>query len=163
MERSRDGAGLAVLYSDLGLVAREPGEYEQAMRYYDESVRLMRQAGNHGGLADTWRMIARTYAVQERYHDAMACCQTSLALAERIDDELRVAGAWYVMVHCYEQLNEIEQAADLLERVVRIDRKFGLPKLKENTARLRGLRARLGHRQAASQVADTTSSQEPCS
>jgi hypothetical protein len=47
------------------------------------------------------------------------------------------------MAHCYEQQGQIKEAADLLERVVRVDQKFQLPKLEENTRRLEALRARL--------------------
>ncbi len=48
-----------------------------------------------------------------------------------------------MLADCYEAMGRLEQAVQLLERVVEMDRKFGLPKLEENTKRLAALRARL--------------------
>ena len=94
-------------------------------------------------MADAWRMMARTYLMQQRYEDAVACCRTSQAIAERLRDELRVGGARYVMAGCYEQLGRLQDAAALLELVIDMDRKYNLPKLQENIARLEALRTRL--------------------
>ncbi|TAJ34857.1 MAG: tetratricopeptide repeat protein [Nitrospirae bacterium] len=143
MQKVGDEAGLAVLYSDLGLVARETGQCDEALRYYEQSLRLMRRLDNRGGIADAWRMIGRTYAMQHKYDEAVACCRTSQAVAERGGDELRAGGARYVMVQCYEELGRLQDAADLLEQVVQMDRKYHLPKLEENAKRLEVLRARL--------------------
>jgi len=48
-----------------------------------------------------------------------------------------------VLVQCYEELGKLREAADLLELVVQMDRKYQLPKLEENTKRLAALRAGL--------------------
>lgn len=142
MRQSRDEPGLAVLFSDLGLVARETGQCDEALRYYEQSLGLMRRLDNQGGIADAWRMMARTHLVQKRYEEALACCQTSQAVAERGKDELRAGGARYVMVQCYEELGRLREAAELLALVVQMDRKYRLPKLEENSRRLELLRAR---------------------
>lgn len=144
MDASQDELGKAVLFSDLGLVARETGHYDEALRYYEQSLLLMRRLGNYGGISDAFRMIARTYLLLQRFEDATACCRTSLSIAERTRDELRMAGAWYVMADCCEQQDKIEEAAGWLERVVSIDRKFQLPKLEANVRRLLRLKEQLG-------------------
>ncbi len=151
MQRNNDQPSLAILYSDLGFVARETGEYEAARRHYEQSVTLMRRTGNDGGMADGWRMLARTYVMESRCAEALACCRTSLAIAERLHDELRMAGAWYVMADCAEKQGHVREAVTLLTKVVRVDRKFRLPKLEENTARLASLRSSLkgNHESAA--------------
>ena len=143
MTKTHDVAAEAVLFSDLGLVARETGQFDEAIRCYERSLELMRHLGNHGGVADAWRMIGRTFLVQKRYEDAIAYCQTSQSIAERSRDELRSGGARYVLVQCYEETGRLRDAADLLEQVVYMDRKYQLPKLEENTQRLTALRARL--------------------
>jgi tetratricopeptide (TPR) repeat protein len=103
----------------------------------------MKRLGNEGGIADAWRMMARTYLLQQRYDDAVACCRTSLAVAERMRDELRTGGARYVLAGCFEQMGRLREAAELLEQVVAMDRKYNLPKLQENIGRLEALKARL--------------------
>jgi tetratricopeptide (TPR) repeat protein len=103
----------------------------------------MRRLDNQGGVADAWRMIGRTFLIQKRYDDAIACCQTSQSVAERSRDELRTGGARYLLAQCYEDTGRIQEAVDLLEQVVKMDRKYQLPKLEENTKRLAALRARL--------------------
>lgn len=143
MTKAHDEAGKAVLFSDLGLVARETGQFEQAIQHYEHSLVLMRRLGNQGGVADAWRMIGRTFLIQRRYDDAIACCQTSQSIAERSRDELRAGGARYVLAQCYEETGRLKEAADLLDQVVYMDQKYQLPKLEENTQRLAALRARL--------------------
>jgi len=124
-------------------VARETGQFEEALRYYEQSLVLMRRLNNQGGVADAWRMMGRTFAIQKRYDDAIACCHTSQSIAERSRDELRTGGARYVLAQCYEDLGQLQMAVQLLEQVVRMDRKYDLPKLAENVTRLERLRARL--------------------
>ncbi|MGE3154495.1 MAG: tetratricopeptide repeat protein [Nitrospiraceae bacterium] len=143
MNRTQDYAAKAVLLSDLGLVARETGDMIGALDYYEQSLALMQRMGNFGGIADVWRMKGRTYLAQRRYEDALACCRTSLAMAERHRDELRAGGARYVMAQCQEERGHLREAAELLEQVVAMDRKYRLPKLDENTRRLHALRQRL--------------------
>ena len=126
-----------------GLVARETGQLEDALRFYEQSLVLMRRLNNQGGVADAWRMMGRTFAIQKRYDDAIACCHTSQSIAERCRDELRTGGARYVLAQCYEDLGQLQLAVELLEQVVRMDRKYDLPKLSENVTRLEQLRARL--------------------
>jgi tetratricopeptide (TPR) repeat protein len=103
----------------------------------------MRRLGNLGGVADAWRMIGRTFMIEKRYDEAIACCQTSQSIAERLRDELRTGGARYLLAQCYEEMGRLREASDLLELVVDMDRRYGLPKLEENTLRLKRLRARL--------------------
>ena len=143
MTKTHDEPAQAVLFSDLGLVARETGEFEEAIHLYERSLELMRRLGNLGGVADAWRMLGRTFLMQQRYDDTIACCQTSQSVAERLRDELRTGGARYVLAQCYEEMGRVQDAVDLLEQVVHMDRKFRLPKLEENTQRLNALRARL--------------------
>lgn len=143
MERWGDDAAKAVLLSDLGLVAKETRRFEQAVDYYSQSITLMKRTANQGGQADVYKMMARAYAAWERYEDAVACAQTSLAIAERLRDDLRVGGACYVLAACHEAQDRDEEAVKFLRRVVRVDRTYGLPKLDENTRRLNALRQRL--------------------
>ena len=143
MMKTGDEAAKAVLFSDLGLVARETRQFNEAMQYYEKSLVLMRRLGNDGGVRGCLADDGRTFLIQHRYDDAIACCQTSQSIAERSRDELRPAGARYVLADCYEAMGRLEDAAQLLERVVDMDRKYLLPKLEENTKRLQCLRERL--------------------
>ena len=147
MNQVADHAAKAILLSDLGLVARETCQFDQALLHYQESLTLMRRVGNEAGQADVYRMMARLYIAQNQYDEALACTQTSLAIAERLRDELRMGGAWYVIAGCYEAKGQLAEAIRFLEQVVRIDQKFHLPKLDENTKRLQTLRERSGPHQ----------------
>ena len=138
-----DDSAKAVLLSDLGLVAKETGNFAQAKTYYEQSLLLMKRVGNAPGQADVFRMLARLFLAWKRHDDALACLQTSLALAQRLRDELRMGGAWYVLAGYYEEVGNMNEAALHLERVIRVDRKYGLPKLPENIQRLKKIRDRL--------------------
>ena len=84
-----------------------------------------------------------------------ACGQTSQSIAERARDELRIGGARYLLADCYEAMGRLEEAAQLLERVVEMDRKYQLPKLEENTKRLRALHERLSNDGARKAVGES--------
>ena len=102
----------------------------------------MRRQGNDGGVADAWRMLARTFLLQQRFDDAIACCRTSQSIAERSQDELRTGGARYVLADCYEAMGRFEEARNCSSGLWRWTA-YLLPKLGENTKRLEGLRQRL--------------------
>jgi tetratricopeptide (TPR) repeat protein len=138
-----DYAGKAVLLSDLGLVARETGREDAALAYYQESLILMRRVGNDAGQSDVYRMMGRLYLSQRRFDEAQSCTMTSLDIARRLKDELRMGGAWYGLASCYEAQGQWSQAVQYLQKVVRIDQKYQLPKLAENTQRLESLVTRL--------------------
>jgi tetratricopeptide (TPR) repeat protein len=54
-----------------------------------------------------------------------------------------MAGAWYVLASCYEAQGQWSQAVRYLQKVIRIDQKYQLPKLDENTQRLHALMTHL--------------------
>jgi hypothetical protein len=64
-------------------------------------------------------------------------------VARRLKDELRMGGAWYVLASCSEARGEWEKAVQYLQKVVKVDEKYQLPKLAENTERLQALLSRL--------------------
>ncbi|HLB01915.1 MAG TPA: tetratricopeptide repeat protein, partial [Nitrospiria bacterium] len=51
---------------------------------------------------------------------------------ERLEDDRGMAAAWYHLAFIYEALGNLDQAVKLMEKVVSIDVKYGLPKLAEN-------------------------------
>jgi tetratricopeptide (TPR) repeat protein len=103
---------------------------------------LMRRIGNQPGVADVYRMMARTYAMRRMWEEAASCAQTSLEIAQRSGDDLRLAGAMYVLAGVREQQARIDDAIKLFERVVQFDRQYQLPKLQENMQRLNALHER---------------------
>ncbi len=105
----------------------------------------MRRIGNQPGVADVYRMMARTYATRQMWEEAASCVQTSLEIAQRLGDDLRLAGAMYVLAGVREQQGRIDDAINLFERVVQYDRQYQLPKLQENMQRLAALQERQSH------------------
>ncbi|MCA9451006.1 MAG: tetratricopeptide repeat protein, partial [Nitrospira sp.] len=81
-----------------------------------------------------------------RFEEAQSCTLTSLDVARRLKDELRMGGAWYVLASCHEAQGQWSQAVQYLRKVVRIDQKYQLPKLDENTRRLQVLESQLSAR-----------------
>ncbi|MCP9454549.1 MAG: hypothetical protein NNA18_00385 [Nitrospira sp.] len=78
----------------------------------------------------------------QRYDEAMACCRTSQLIAERSQDELQ--GEEPAM--CWPSVTgggRWSEAPSLLEQVVELDRKYGVPRLDKNVPRLAALRARM--------------------
>src|SRR5678815_1812804 len=132
-----DEKGIGTTLGNLGNLRADAGEWDRAKAYYLEALDLMCKTQDDAGKAVLFSdlgLIAR---------EAIACCQTSQSIAERAHDELRTGGARYVLAQCYEETGKLREAADLLELVVHMDRKYQLPKLQENIQRLAVLHARL--------------------
>jgi tetratricopeptide (TPR) repeat protein len=124
------------------LVARETGAFDEALQEYERALQLMWRTGSQAGVADIYRMMARTYATRRMWDEGAACAQTSLEIAQRLGDDLRLAGAMYVLAGVREEQARIQDAITLFERVVQYDRLYQLPKLQENIERLAALRER---------------------
>jgi len=112
MDRIGDAGSKAVAYLDLGYVAKETGQLEDAIEHCKQAVTLARRMGQETTMADAFRMTARAYLKGRRYDDAIDACQTSLAIAQRLKDELRMASAWYLMAEGYERQGKIQKAVD---------------------------------------------------
>ena len=113
------------------------------MRQYERSLALMRRLGNQGGVADLYRMIGKTYILRRMWDEASSCALSSLEVSRRLRDELRMAGALYLLACIREEQGRLTETIELFEQVVAYDRKYDLPKLQENITRLAALRARI--------------------
>jgi tetratricopeptide (TPR) repeat protein len=74
--------------------------------------------------------------MMRQYTESLPCCQTALAMYERLRDERGMAAAWHHLAFIYEAQGDLDQAVKIMEKVVTIDVKYGLPKLNENRQHL---------------------------
>jgi tetratricopeptide (TPR) repeat protein len=57
-----------------------------------------------------------------------------------------MGGAWYILANSHETQGQWHQAIQYLQKVVRIDQKYQLPKLAENIRRLQALTTRVSQK-----------------
>lgn len=136
-----DAESLAALHQNVGLIDRDEGDLDSAVRRFSEAARYAKRAGDDYRLAGIFSSIAKTRLLADDLTAAEDACLTSLAICERIGHELGRATALYHLAEVYERTGEKSRAVKTLTEVVRLDRRFGLPKLEENSRRLKALKS----------------------
>ena len=81
-----DVGGVAAALNNLGNVAREQGEPEEALRLHQESLALRRELGDKRGVALSLNNLANVVLNQGNYWRAEALHQESLALRRELGD-----------------------------------------------------------------------------
>jgi tetratricopeptide (TPR) repeat protein len=86
----RDGDPLSQgqAYNALGCIAQRRDEHDQAVRYFEQSLRMRRLAGDRQGEAGTLCNLGVTRRWQGRHDEAAANYRQSLAIARELGDRL---------------------------------------------------------------------------
>lgn len=87
------GGGLAANLDSLGYIARQTGQYDQALRYYQEAITLNRETGDVYSEADTLDMLGHIHATLGHHDQARDAWQQALTLyrsQHRTDDADRI-------------------------------------------------------------------------
>ncbi|MGV3616608.1 MAG: BTAD domain-containing putative transcriptional regulator [Fimbriimonas sp.] len=126
VELGREGGDTDTLFSALnvqGIVLRMIGEYERAFESSAESVRLIRQANHPARLARGLANLGRAATTLQRYADAEAYFQESLALFGQAGDEREGAHTLQSYAWCLGHAGRIEESRrHHLEAVATLER-----------------------------------------
>jgi tetratricopeptide (TPR) repeat protein len=81
-----DQQGTAIIYSNLGIVHSELGNYEAAIQMHQKALEIEECIGDEPGAAQTNDNLAAVYQVMGEVGQALAYYHKSLAIKERIGD-----------------------------------------------------------------------------
>src|SRR5947209_10811754 len=73
----------------LGMIAQDQGEYEEARRLYSESLAIKERLGNQGGRASTLGQLGLLAHRQQDYSGAVQYTAQALAIFERLRSPYR--------------------------------------------------------------------------
>jgi len=111
---------LAEMYS-------ESGEYDQALRFYNELEKATEEAGRMNMLARELVGIGVIYLHQKKYALSLECLQQSIKMAEEINDIPIKARALTELGIYYEVMGDFRNAIDYQKEALNIRRELKIP------------------------------------
>ncbi len=137
IQNSKNYLALYQLNTYLGVLYSEQGHYQQAINYFDNSVKYAKRLNNKHFIANSLFNKASTLMALKRYNEALAGFEEALTLAFDIDNLVLVKKAYADMALCYKKLGDQNKYLKYFNLSVAIDRKIKeqLIKQKEQEAR----------------------------
>ncbi|PHN07573.1 tetratricopeptide repeat protein [Flavilitoribacter nigricans] len=117
---------LAYAKNGFGLLAREQGQWEQALGYYREAYDLLVNNGFEGLSSIPLNNIGDIYFLQEKYKASLEAFQKSLTLALRLRRSSDIATAYLNIGQSHRELSNYDQAVRDIRRGLDLARKEGL-------------------------------------
>jgi len=75
-----------VIYVNLGVLSRQRGEYDKALEYYHQALRVKEELGDVAGTANIYNNLTANYHERGDFGAALDYCRKSIEIYERIDD-----------------------------------------------------------------------------
>jgi tetratricopeptide (TPR) repeat protein len=142
-ERLGDRTALAITLGNIGSVLHGEGRLREAQDYLERSAGLQEALGETQACAITLNVQG---TVQKKLGNLPAALVTYTRMRDLMleaGDQARAALALYNMAILHEDRGEFRAALGLLEEVVRIDERLGLPDLRQDREALERVRRRL--------------------
>jgi tetratricopeptide (TPR) repeat protein len=123
-ERQKQSA-LATTYHQLGRVAEELREFEQAREYYQQALAITIEFGDRYKQADTYHQLGRVAEELREFEQAREYYQQALAITIEFGDRYEQAGTYHQLGRVAQQLREFEQAREYYQQALAVFIEFG--------------------------------------
>ncbi|MCP4255183.1 MAG: CHAT domain-containing protein [Candidatus Scalindua sp.] len=101
------------------------GQYEKAIKYYEEALAIARKLGQEGSVATALNNIGEVYRSWGQYEKAIKYFEEALAIARKLGQEGSVATALNNIGEVYRSWGQYEKAIKYYEEALAIARKLG--------------------------------------
>jgi tetratricopeptide (TPR) repeat protein len=85
------GTVKAAALHHLGMIHQDPGRYEEAVKLYEESLKLKKELGDKSGIASTLHQLGNVHYAQGRYEEAVKLYEESLKLKKELGNKSGIA------------------------------------------------------------------------
>ena len=126
-QSSRENYGVAL--NRLGLAYSSQGDYAKAIDFYQQSLEIRREIGDHKGIAASLNNLANAYSSQGDYAKAIDFHQQSLEIRREIGDRNGTASSLFNLGNAYAKIDEHWKARDSYEQA----QQNHFPNTKEST------------------------------
>ena len=124
-ERINDESGIASARNNIGLVYIAQGDYETALTFLKESLKLRQAPGDKLLIAQTMNSIGTAYKLQGDYSSALAHTEKSLKLQEEVGNKAGIALSLNQLGGIFENQGNYELALDYHQRALRLSEESG--------------------------------------
>ena len=108
-----------------GVLANRQGDYEQAQKFYEESILISRELGDKRGIAYSLNGLGGVAYNQGDYEQAQKFCDESLALDREIGDKIGIADSFNNLGSVAYNQGDYEQAKKFFDKSLALDRERG--------------------------------------
>ncbi|MBK8794415.1 MAG: tetratricopeptide repeat protein [Holophaga sp.] len=115
-----DGPGEARTLNNLGVLAKNRGEFSKALDYYRRAETIQSQARNTNALADLANNMANLAALMKDAKAAVTYHLRALALRETLEDKARIADSCFNLAELYLKDQQPALARPYLERATKL-------------------------------------------
>jgi len=109
----------------LGLLAQERGDYDQADRQYRRALDVNERLGNRAGVADNYHQLGNVALLRGDYDQAERMYQRSLDIDERLGDNAGLAASYHNLGNVAFVRGDYDQADRLYQRALGINKLLG--------------------------------------
>ncbi|OFY99907.1 MAG: hypothetical protein A3K10_01915 [Bacteroidetes bacterium RIFCSPLOWO2_12_FULL_31_6] len=124
-EQIGDKLGMAVSFSNYGILYQIHGDYKRAIDHYLQSLKYNEIVGNKSGVASSLHNIGHLYHEQMDYSKAIDYYNQSLKISEEINDVHGIATSLINLGSLYNELGENKKAMESISKSLRINSEIG--------------------------------------
>jgi signal transduction histidine kinase len=108
----------------IGLIYFETADFDNALKYYQQSLPFMQQAGDEWGEAGCLDSIGFCYFEMKQHENAIEFCSQALSISESADDKKGQSNALYHLGNIYAGLDNFNKASEYCDRCLIIRREI---------------------------------------
>jgi PAS domain S-box-containing protein len=114
----------------LGIYYLQKNDFDKALYYFNDAVRMCFQAKNIIQISPIYTMIAYTYEQKKDFRTALKFNQNALDIRKRINPNELIASSFINIGHTYLQLNDLDSALYYLDAGIALAARFNFKKNK---------------------------------
>ncbi len=124
-ERSGYKSGIAKTLHQLGMIHQDQGNYEEAVKKYNQSLKIAEELGGKNGIASTLHQIGTIHQDQGNYEEAVKKYTESLKIAEELGDKSGIAQTLHQIGNVHYQQGNYEEAVKKYNQSLKMKEELG--------------------------------------
>ena len=118
----------ATKLSKHGMEAYLQGRYQDALSYFEKSLKITRQLNNSAGISINLNGIGLVYFSLHRYDEALSYFEEALKIRKKLNNPLGIAMSLNNIGNIYASLNHYDKAFSYCKEALKISRQLNSPK-----------------------------------
>ncbi|KKG01772.1 hypothetical protein DU31_17945 [Methanosarcina mazei] len=114
----------AVLHA-IGIIHQDQGNYEEAVKLYNQSLKIKEELGDKSGIASTLHQLGNIHYFQGNYEEAVKLYNQSLRITEEIGDKSGIASTLHQLGTIHSHQGNYEEAVKLYNQSLRTFEELG--------------------------------------
>jgi class 3 adenylate cyclase/predicted ATPase len=118
MQKFGNTWGESTAYQNLGIVRYAQGRYDEAIAFYQQSLRMKEQLGDSLGIVDCHINLGEVYRAQGNSPQAIVHLERALSTAQQIGANQAEAESYRQLAQCHLELNQPQSALAICETAI---------------------------------------------